>query len=330
MDPLVSIIIPAYNASKYIKTTLDSLLAQTWKSLEIIVINDGSTDDTFSVVGSYRDSRIKVLNQINKGQDAANNNGYLHSKGKYIKFMDSDDLLNPEMIESQIKVLNGSETFIAYGEWARFYNNKPENADFSPLSYWKDMPALDFLTSDPSGIMLQCGIILIPRKLIEKAGIWDERLILFNDTEFFTRILLSSDGVKFSKGARLYYRSGIPSSISAGRSRKHFESTLLATKLIAKHLLAVEDSYRIRNVITNTFLSQYYIMYPKFSDLVKDYEKQICLYGNGSLLPDGGTIFKILSRLTGWKMARRIQCFFYNAGYKPVHPALKEITRSTR
>jgi glycosyltransferase involved in cell wall biosynthesis len=320
---LVSIIISAWNAEQYLGQTLESLLNQTWPNLEIIVVNDGSTDNTLQVAKSFAARGVKAISQNNKGQDAALNLGYKHSNGDYIKFMDSDDLLNPEMIETQMQTLNGSQEHIAYGEWARFYNNKPELADFTPLDYWRDGEPVDFLTARPEGVMLQCGIMLIPRPIIEKAGLWDERLILFNDTEFFTRAFLCSKGIKFSKGARLYYRSAISSSITAGRTRRFYESTFLATGLIAKQMLAVEDSPRVRNLIANTYLIQYYKMYPEFPDLVTAHEKQLALYGPGTLQPDGGKVFKLLNAIAGWKTARRIQSFFYKAGYKPVHPGLK-------
>lgn len=326
--PKVSVVISAYNAETYIAATLNSVLQQTWPNLEVIVVNDGSTDITFELCQTFKDERLKVISQENKGQDAALNNGYRHSTGDYIKFMDSDDLLNPVMVELQMATLDGAREHIAYGEWARFYNDEPDRADFTYLDYWKDMLPLDFLTARPEGVMLQCGIMLIPRNIVEKAGLWDERLILFNDTEFFTRILLNSKGVKFSEGARLYYRSAQPSSISAGRSRKYYESTFLATNLMADHLLAVEDSGRIRNLITNTYLSQYYTMYPHFPDLAAAHEKQIALNGPGSLRPDGGRIFKLLTIIVGWKMARRIQSLFYKIGYKPVHPGLKDFERT--
>ena len=141
---------------------------------------------------------------------------------------------------------------------------------------------------------------------------------------FLRRVLLASKGVKFSEGARMYYRSALSASISAGRTRKYFESTFLATQLMATHLLEVEDSVRVRKLITNTFLSQYYRMYPDFPDLTKAHEKEIAFYGNGTLKADGGKIFKALSQLLGWKAARRIQNLFYQSGYKPVHPALKK------
>lgn len=313
--PLVSIILSAYNAEKYIDQTLRSVLTQTWQPLEIIVVNDGSTDNTGRIVESYKDKGVKLITKQNEGQDAALNEGFRQSAGSFIKFMDSDDLINPEMIEKQLLVLNNSEAYVAYGEWARFFNNNPQAADFTKLAYWKDMDPLDFLTAMPNGVMLQCGIMLIPRKLIEKAGLWNEKLILFNDTEFFTRILLASEGVKFSAGAKLYYRSGMIGSISAGRARKFYESTYLATNLIADRMLQQEDSLRVRRLISNTFLMQYYHMYPRYPDLIKLHEEKIAFYGAGTYKIGGGRLFNFLSSLFGWKLAKKIQSYFYNAGY---------------
>jgi len=320
MAVAVSIIISAYNAEKYIQQTLESVLNQTFSSIEIIVVNDGSTDQTANILEEYKSRGVRVVEQANRGQDAALNEGYRQSTGRYIKFMDSDDLVNSEMIEKQMAVLTNNDEFIAYGEWSRFYNHEPGNAKFTPLNYWKDMAPVDFLTASPSGVMLQCGIILIPRKLIEKAGLWDERLILFNDTEFFNRIILASSGVKFSAGAKLYYRSGLYSSISAQRGRKYFESTLLSTNLIAQQLLRVEDSYRVRSLIANTYLGQYYLMYPLYPDLSKNYKKQIALYPEGTVSSSGGKVFKFIKFFVGWKGAKIIQRFFYKVGYKPKAP----------
>ncbi len=315
----VSIIISAFNAEKYIEQTLQSVLAQTWQAIEIIVVNDGSTDSTGRILEQYK-NRVKVIDQLNKGQDAALNEGFRHSTGDYIKFMDSDDLINPEMIEKQMKILNQSDKYVAYGEWARFYDDDLSKSDFKKLSYWKDMNPVDFLTAMPEGVMLQCAIMLIPRKLVEIAGLWDERLILYNDTEFFNRIILASSGVKFSAGARLYYRSGISGSISAQRSKKFFESTLLATDLIAEQLLRVEDSFRVRNLIANTYKGQYYLMYPLYPELSKQYKERIAQYPEGSVKPSGGKVFELIKTFFGWKMAKLTQRFFYKIGYVPVPP----------
>jgi glycosyltransferase involved in cell wall biosynthesis len=315
--PLVSVIISAYNAEKYLAQTLNSVLAQTWPNLEVIVVNDGSTDNTLSILNKYAD-RINIISQENKGQDAALNKGYRNCHGHYVKFMDSDDLMNPEMIEIQVNaLLDSGDDHVAYGEWARFYDDDFTAADFTSLPYWRDMSPLDFLTAMPEGVMLQCGIMLIPRTILLKAGLWDERLILFNDTEYFGRVLTSSEGVKFSAGARLYYRSGLSGSISVQRSRRFFESTLLATELLGETLLDLEDSNRVRGLLANLYFNQYFEMFPFFKDLRCEYESRMKALGVPHRKPDGGQVFKLLSFFLGWKITKRIQMMFYRFGYRP-------------
>ena len=314
---LVSIIISAFNAEKYIASTLDSVLQQTYPNVEIIVVNDGSIDNTLVIVENYKSRGVMVISQDKKGQDAALNLGFKHSKGEYIKFMDSDDLINPEMIELQVNAITRSSDHIAYGEWARFYHNKPSTANFESLDYWKNTEPLEFIIARPEGVMLQCGIMLIPRNLIDKVGGWDERLILYNDTEFFNRIILASKGVKFVKGARLYYRSGMSSSISAQNGRKYFESTLLAIDLIADQLLKKEDSIRIRTFISNLYQDRYFQLYPLYPDLCIDYENRLLEYPHSTLKPQGGKIFKLLHFFVGWKITKVVQRYFYSIGYKP-------------
>ncbi|MFY8003544.1 MAG: glycosyltransferase family 2 protein [Chitinophagaceae bacterium] len=313
--PLVSIIIAAYNAADYVEATLNAVLNQTWSSLEIIVVNDGSTDNTATVLSNYEAKGIKVIHQPNFGQDIALNNGYKQARGEFIKFMDADDLINPEMIEIQVNALLKHPKAIAYGEWARFYNNQPEKANFSPLDYWKDASPINFLTARKEGVMLQCGIMLLPRYIIEKAGLWDERLILFNDTEFFCRQFLAAESIKFTPGAKLYYRSGLQNSISVGKARKFFESTFLATNLIGQHLIAKENSLRVKTLIANMFLDQYIQFYPKYTDLGKQHEAAIKQWAKPTIEANGGKVFKLLKTVGGWKFARYMQYVFYNMGY---------------
>ena len=315
MQPKVSIIIAAHNAEKWIADTLESVLKQTWENIEVIVVNDGSTDTTLLILENYIKRGVIIISQENKGQDAALNNGYRKSTGDYIKFMDADDLINPEMIELQINSLNGSNEFIAYSEWGRFYNENPHSADFSTLEYWKDMLPVDFLTARPAGIMLQCGTMLIPKILIERAGLWDERLIIFNDTEFFTRIILASKGIKFSSDAKLYYRSGQPMSITSQRSRKSFESSYLAFTLIGEKMIAFENSERVRNLIANLFEYRHHEMYPDFPDLGIKYEQMVNFYGGATSKPTSGWFYNLSSSLIGWKKTKYLRSLLYRTGY---------------
>lgn len=99
MGELISVIINAYNSEKYIRKCIDSVINQTYKNIEIVVINDGSTDNTLEILNSYDDSRIKIITQKNKGLALSRNVGIDNSNGKYIYFLDADDLIEKDTIE---------------------------------------------------------------------------------------------------------------------------------------------------------------------------------------------------------------------------------------
>lgn len=104
MRPLVSVIIPAYNASKTLKKSFKSLFGQTFGDYEVIVVNDGSTDNTRRILAEYSD-KITVINQENKGAQAARNKGFEISKGEYVIFWDADTVVKPSMLEEMLKAL---------------------------------------------------------------------------------------------------------------------------------------------------------------------------------------------------------------------------------
>jgi glycosyltransferase involved in cell wall biosynthesis len=101
----VSVIIPAYNAQKFIKDTIDSVIAQTYPDWEIIVVNDGSTDGTPDLVIKEADNRIKMIHQSNGGVSSARNNGLKHATGEYVIFLDADDLLTPGFLTARVNFL---------------------------------------------------------------------------------------------------------------------------------------------------------------------------------------------------------------------------------
>jgi hypothetical protein len=179
------------------------------------------------------------------------------------------------------------------------------------------MSSIDFLTSEPAGPMLQCGSMLIPRCIIEKSGLWDTRLTLFNDTEFFTRILLNSKGVKFSKGAKLYYRTGNSHSLTNQKKYIYFESMLQGSLLIKNVLLKNENSKRTRQLVSNLMQMSLHQMYPQYPDLEKKFKSEIKLLGGSTLKYKSGHIFNIIRFLFGWKTTITIKKYLYKIGYKP-------------
>lgn len=118
---LISIIVPVYNVSEYLCECIDSILSQTYQNLEIIIVDDGSTDDSPELCDSYalRDNRIKVIHQKNKGLSAARNKGYEVSNGKYIAFVDSDDAISDLYIESLYRLITENNAQIAVCAYTR-------------------------------------------------------------------------------------------------------------------------------------------------------------------------------------------------------------------
>lgn len=132
--PIVSIIIPAYNAGKYIKQTVESVIGQTYKNIEIIVIDDGSKDKTAEIVKSFGDPRVIYIFQENNGQSAARNAGIKIAKGKYISFLDSDDLFLPQKIERQVDFLESNpDCGVCYSKIYHFFSDQPEKLYYNPI-----------------------------------------------------------------------------------------------------------------------------------------------------------------------------------------------------
>jgi len=120
--PVISVIIPAYNAEKTILETIQSLQKQTFTDFEIIVINDGSTDGTVELLNAIEDSRVKVFSYENGGLPVARNRGIDRATGEYITFVDADDLWTPDKLELQLTALRQHpEAGIAYS-WTAFIN----------------------------------------------------------------------------------------------------------------------------------------------------------------------------------------------------------------
>lgn len=110
-EPQVSVIIPVYNVAQYLRQCLDSVTGQTLSDIEIICVNDGSTDGSPAILEEYRekDGRIVVINRENGGVSAARNCGMEHARGKYVYFLDSDDYLDPEALGKTVRLAEDNE-----------------------------------------------------------------------------------------------------------------------------------------------------------------------------------------------------------------------------
>lgn len=309
-DAVVSILIPAYNAAEFVEEAVGSALTQTYPHLEVVAVNDGSTDPTGTILDAIEDPRLKVVHQANAGQCAAANRAFRESSGELVKFFDADDILAPDYVERQVERLGSDRDRIAMGEWARFYDD-PGEASFEALPMYRDASPVDWLAAEWMNArpMMQCALWLIPRNILDQSGLWDERLSLINDFEFFARVLLHSRGILYTPGARLYYRSGLGSSLSGQKSRRAVESALNSLMWGTQHLLEAENSERTRLASANVLQDFVFTFYPDHADLREAAQERVTELGGASIEPDGSPTFQVLRRLMGWKLARRAERF---------------------
>ena len=177
-DPLVSILIPAYNKEEWIGETIESALAQTWKCTEIVIVDDGSRDRTLEIAKRFQSKTVKVIAQENQGACAARNKAYSLAQGSYIQWLDADDVLDPHKIAAQMAgAPDGTRSAcLRTGAFGLFYFSK-EKARFRPTGLWQDLSSADWMiTKFEESAWINPTAWLVSRNLVEKAGEWDSRL----------------------------------------------------------------------------------------------------------------------------------------------------------
>jgi glycosyltransferase involved in cell wall biosynthesis len=309
--PLVSILIPCFNAARWLPATLESALAQTWQNTEIIVVDDGSTEDSLAVARSFEARGVHVLHQTNAGASAARNRAMREAQGDFFQFLDADDLLSPGKTAAQVELLSSRPLgVLASCAWGRFVDD-PAAAQFVDTAVFRDFSPLDFLVlAGDTGAMMHPSAWLVPRAVAERAGAWDETLSLNDDGEYFCRVLLASRGVAFCADdrSRSFYRSGQPGSLSQQRGEGARRSQFRSIELIEQHLRAAEDSPRTRSAAANLYQRFIHDFYPAPADLMQRAEERVRALGGSTLAsPPMGGKTATLARVVGWKNVWRLK-----------------------
>ncbi len=318
MQSLVSILIPCHNAAPWLAETLESALAQTWPNIEIILIDDGSTDESLTIASQFNQSNLRIIAQRNQGAAAARNRGLEVAQGEVMQFLDADDILAPDKIEQQMAILEEHPDCLISGAWARFRHD-PGEAHFKPEPLWQDMAPVDWLICAWSGHwMMHPAAWLVPRTLIQATGPWNQSLSLNDDGEYFARVILASQGIRFCPGARSYYRSGNASSLSGRKTPAAWASQYRALALQSQHLLAAEDSPRTRQVCANLMQRFIYEVFPDVPSLRNLANRQVRHWGGATEPPMGGPRFQMVARLVGWQQTRHAQIVMNQWGYRRV------------
>jgi glycosyltransferase involved in cell wall biosynthesis len=318
--PLVSVIIPVYNGQKYLQQCLDSALAQTYAKLEILVVDDGSTDDSASMVEAIKDPRIRLLRQKNAGRCVARNRALRTATGDFVKYLDQDDLLDSEAIRLQVEDLQTEdEDVISCGRLKTFSSDVSSSNEFS---FFHAFPRL----CDPiqfysllGAHAVQTSLWLTPRSLHWKGGNWNEALPQnpMDDGELFMRILMKSRAVKYCQQSVAYHRL-----TDGKRGSNHDNPTKILSyfrslELCSDQLLESENSARTREICARWLKHSLY-MHSDFDAKLtaRAFSKMTELGCPKVAYYLGGRLFRGLDRVFGLRFALLIRR--YAKRFRPV------------
>jgi len=261
-NPTVSIIIPTYNCETYIAETLDSVVGQTFKDLEIIVIDDGSTDRTREIASSYGVA-VRLVTQANSGVCKARNRGIREAAGRYLCLMDHDDYWFPDKLALQLEAMDHHpETGLVYSTFSWWFADA--NGMFpNPEFYTTERPP-EGIDEEFSGwiyhlLLLDCWVLtsaaLIRAEVFEKCGLFDESLPYSEDWDLWLRISREYPFVKLKKSLTLYRQHAYQGNLV---TRDIDYRTELLTRAVAKWGLCSPDGRCIAKQEFKRTMSRYH------------------------------------------------------------------------
>ncbi|EOD87260.1 glycosyltransferase [Enterococcus faecium] len=249
MNPLISIIVPTYNVEKYIRTCIESILAQTYRNIEVIIVNDGSTDQSLAVISDLICSHhnVKVINQKNQGLSVARNTGIDVATGKYIAFVDADDKIMPGFVSSLYQIADKTGADIVRGSFRDFNGNIPKGwvPDFNVPTNCGTIVLDQFLSSNISFVVWSSIYRL---DFINSNHIRFTPGILLEDVDFTARAYMLAKLVATSPEPNYAYRIRPGSILTTNNAQK---MSLSEEKIISQFIsmLKHEESDVLRSLI---------------------------------------------------------------------------------
>ncbi len=202
MTPFFSVVIPLYNKASFIKSTIDSVLNQSFGNFELIIVNDGSTDNSLTKINSIEDQRVRVISQENKGVSSARNLGIKSAKSNLIAFLDADDIWKPYHLDD-LKTL--FKKYPNCGLYCKAYHRTIDgirvNCSYNTLPKNKNWSGIleDFFTASMHDNICTSSSVLVPKRIFESVGYFNESYNSGEDTDLWIRIALSNSVAFYNK-----------------------------------------------------------------------------------------------------------------------------------
>jgi glycosyltransferase involved in cell wall biosynthesis len=310
MPALVSILIPAFNAERWLAETIRSATAQTWPRKEVIVVVDeGCKDGTLAVAKRMSSREVLVTTRPHQCASGARNSAFSVCQGDYIQWLDADDLLSPDKVALQMKEAqrHQDDRLLLSCAWGSFMF-RPSRARFESSRLWCDLSPDEWvLRKMGENLHMQPGTWLASRSLTEAIGPWGVAL-LDEDGEYFNRLVLASSGIRFVPDAKVYYRlSGFNSYTS--RSNLRWEGRWSSIQLQLGQLRSLGDSPRMRTAYLNYLQTWLIYFYPEAPEVVARLEQFAEEAGSKLDRPSLRWKYAWLGRLFGYGFGKRAQFF---------------------
>ena len=224
----ISVILPAYNSEKYIKKAIESVLNQTFTDFELIIINDGSTDNTLNIINSFSDSRIRLINQENMGPGASRNRALRIARGRYIMYLDSDDWLCPNALEVAWREITRSDADMTFFQMSNFDGERYYPNDwFSLKQFDESFENRVFHSKETPGSIfdLSVGVCqkIYSHDFLSRINARFPEGIFFEDMPFFFYVYLKAERISIIKKP-LYVRRKHTKSITNVVDEKFFDT----------------------------------------------------------------------------------------------------------
>ncbi|HUC01311.1 MAG TPA: glycosyltransferase [Candidatus Paceibacterota bacterium] len=231
--PLVSILMPAYNAERYIKESIDSALAQTYKNIEVVVIDAASKDRTVAIVGEYTDPRVRLIEHPYEPIIATRNGLLKEARGEYIAFLDSDDIYLPDRIAEEVKFFEENPRYsIVYCDLSYFYDGAADVLYRNAYPFRSDNAFLQLLDK----MYITNTTVMFKREIYEKLGGYNESLGLVEDWEYFLRIAHAGYEIPFLNKDLVRYRLRWDSHTNFARQVAIKESAVKIFENLKEHM----------------------------------------------------------------------------------------------
>jgi glycosyltransferase involved in cell wall biosynthesis len=269
MNPLVSVIIPCYDAERWVAEAVRSCLEQTYQPLEIIVIDDGSTDKSLEILRSFG-SAITIETGENRGGNHARNRGFALSSGRYIQFLDADDYLLPEKIARQVAFLETTGADAVYGDW-RHRHHRPNGKSYLDKVVCSGAHD-DVLEALLSRWWVAPATLLFKREVVGDCGGWDESLRAAQDTDFIMRVALAGAKILYQPGCFAVYRRYGNVTVSTSNISRWLESHCRVLNTVEA---ALANSQRLTTRYKQALAISYFYLARVYYDVDKTKYKEL-------------------------------------------------------